>query len=87
MVGLNILIEREVFLLPRGQLVCLKWSPGKQCPSFKNVFCLHLIICRRLREVEDQNRELLTVAAKREETIHQATVSKHSYIKPDTSPF
>ena len=30
---------------------------------------------RKLREVEEQNRELLTVAAKREETIHQVTVS------------
>ena len=44
--------------------------------SMHNYFpVFYLAFHRKLREVEEQNRELLTVAAKREETIHQVTVS------------
>lgn len=49
-------------LMPYGSpLLCTVHSRG--CPF------------RKLRDVEDQNRELLSTVAKREETIHQANVS------------
>ena len=43
--------------------------------QFKGVW-----ICRRLRDLEAQNRELLQTVAKREESIHQASVSSNNFL-------
>ncbi len=52
----------------RSQLCFAKPTP-KYCSEHFLAF-----FTRKLREVEEQNRELLTISAKREETIHQTTV-------------
>ena len=55
---------------------CHLFLKGKIKQSMQIYFLVfYLPFHRKLREVEEQNRELLTVAAKREETIHQVTVS------------
>ena len=41
--------------------------------------CKGVWICRRLRDLEAQNRELLQTVAKREESIHQASVSSNTF--------